>query len=129
MATDPIFAATPQVAVGQVTTAEASRTAPTNVVTVYTSGASGSRIESIEITATGTTTAGMIRIFLYDGSSYRLLIEQPVTAVTPSATVPTFYVPLIFGDLKPLILKNGWSIRCTTEKTETFNITIIGGDF
>jgi hypothetical protein len=29
----------------------------------------------------------------------------------------------------PLLLANGYSLRASTEKTETFNIIVFGGDF
>lgn len=41
----------------------------------------------IKIVATGTTTAGMVRIYGHDGTAYRLMHELSVAAVTPSGTV------------------------------------------
>lgn len=46
-----------------------------------------SQTSRIKIVATGTTTAGMVRIFGHDGTAYRLLHELSVAAVTPSGTV------------------------------------------
>jgi hypothetical protein len=126
MATTPAFAATPRCAIGQVTTAETSRTAPTTVVTVMTAGANGSRIDSVQITATGTTTAGVIRLWIYDGTNYRLFSETLVTAITPSTTLGVFSANLSFNTF---LLPNGYSLRATTNNTETFNITAFGGDF
>ena len=126
MATTPAFAATPRIGVGQVTTADTSRTAPTNVATIFTAGSSGSRIDSVVMEATGTTTAGVLRLWIYDGTNYRLFNETLVTAITPSTTVAVFTSSLSFNTL---LLPNGYSLRATTNNSETFNIFAFGGDF
>lgn len=62
----------------------------------------------------------------------RLVKEVPVTAITPSATVQAFNAVLAAGDrgIMPLVLPPGYSLRASTEKAETFNITpTIAGDF
>jgi hypothetical protein len=71
----------------------------------------------------------MVRLFVHDGTNARLLREQPIPAVTPSATVPAFQIVIPFGDLSPLLLANGWSLRAATNNANTFNITVFGGDF
>lgn len=125
--TIPIFPDIPVAAVAQVTTAEPLLTGAGNVVTIYTPSADGGRIEYIRVKAIGTTTAGMIRLFINNGSNTRLWHELPVTAITPSATVESFEVELI--PTRPLVLPAGYSLLASTEKTETFNIFAHGGDF
>ncbi|NBX74718.1 MAG: hypothetical protein EBQ89_10555, partial [Alphaproteobacteria bacterium] len=71
MATDPNFAGTPLAGNAQISTANTNRDGTGTLGTVVTAGASGSRIEEIVIEATGTTTAGMIRLFLNDGTNTR----------------------------------------------------------
>ena len=129
MATDPQFASTIRTAVAQVSTANTNRDGTGTIVTVFTAGSSGSRIETVDITATGTTTAGMIRLFLHDGTNARLLTEQPVPARTPSATAAAFQFTLVFGDYRPLLLANTWSLRASTEKAETFNIHVFASTY
>lgn len=129
MATDPQFASTIRTAVAQVSTANTNRDGTGTIVTVFTAGASGSRIETVDITAVGTTTAGMIRLFLHDGTNARLLTEQPVPARTPSGTAAAFQFTLVFGDYRPLLLAANWSLRAATNNAETFNITVMGADF
>ena len=90
MATAPAFAATPRYAAGLLSAANTNRDGTGTVVTVFTSGASGSRVDRIDVVATATTTAGVVRIFVYDGSAYHLWKEQLVTAITPSATIEVF---------------------------------------
>lgn len=127
MAITAQYASTPRTAVAQVSTANTARDGTGTVATVFTAGASGSRIDDITITAAATTTAGMVRLFLHDGTNTRLLREVAVLAVTPSATLAAFTSSL--SNLA-LILQTGWSLRASTEKAETFNVFVTrAGDF
>ena len=129
MSTTPQFASVVRTATDQVSVANTNRDGTGTIVTVFTAGSSGSRIETVEIQATVTTTAGMVRLFVHDGTNARLLREQPIPAVTASGTVPAFQIVIPFGDLSPLLLANGWSLRAATNNANTFNITVFGGDF
>lgn len=123
----PIFPITAIAAVAQVTTANAALDGSGVPVTIYTPGSNGGRVDLIRVKAIATTTAGMIRLFIHDGTNNRLWQEIPVTAIVPSATVESFEAELI--PTRPLVLPSGYSLRATTEKTETFNIHVCGGDF
>lgn len=127
MSTSSNYAATPKTAAAQVTTANTARDGTGTLATVFTAGTSGSRIDDIAITATGTTTAGMVRLFLHDGTNARLWREVAVSAITPSATVSPF--SSLLGSLA-LVLQTGWSLRASTHNAETFNILVTrAGDF
>lgn len=126
MATTPNFASTVRAAAGALSTADTSRTAPTTVVTIFTAGASGSRIDEVNVIATGTTTAGVVRLWLYTGSVYYLIEEVLVTAITPSTTVASFSTTLTFNNF---MLPSGHSLRATTNNSEGFNVIAFGGDF
>lgn len=127
MATTAQYASTVRTAQAQVSTANTNRNGTGTIVTVFTAGSNGSRIDDIYITATGTTTAGVVRLFLNDGTNTYLFEEILVTAITPSTTVAVFQsVQLNLG----LILANGWSLRASTNNAETFNIQVTrAGDF
>lgn len=127
MGTSANYASTPRAAFGQVTTANTNRDGTGTIATIFTAGSSGSRIDDIVIQATGTTTAGMVRLFLHDGTNARLWAEVPVSAVTPSGTVQAWTSQLLNLSL---ILANGWSLRASTNNAETFNILVDrAGDF
>lgn len=126
------YASIPRCAIAQVTAANTNRDGTGTVVIVFTAGASGSRIERVVIQATGTTTAGMVRLFIHDGTNARLYEEIPIPATTPSATVmatattvEAFSVPTLF----PIVLPTGYSLRAATNNAETFNVIAMGGDF
>jgi hypothetical protein len=127
MATAAQYAATPRSAVAQVSAANTNRDGTGTTVTVFTAGSSGSRVDDIWIVGTGTTTAGVVRLFVNDGSNTRLWQEVMVTAVTPSVSVQVFNTALFN---QALILPNGWSLVASTQIAETFNVIVSrAGDF
>jgi hypothetical protein len=127
MATTPNFTATPRIGLGQVTAANTARDGTGTIATIFTAGANGSRIDWIEITATGTTTTNVVRLFLNDGTNNRLLDEVLVTAITPSTSTEVFRQQIVYNN--PLVLPTGWSLRASTNNAETYNIFAFGGDF
>lgn len=128
MATAAQYAATPRTAVGQVTTANTNRNGTGTIATIFTGGTSGSRIDDISIVATGTTTAGVVRLFLNDGTTSYLLQEILVTAITPSTTVQVFSSQLLNQAI--ILASSSWSLRASTNNAETFNILVTrAGDF
>lgn len=132
MAAVPSYAATPRCGIGQVSVANAARDGSGTLATIFTAGASGSRIDAINLKAVGTTTAGMVRLFLHDGVNARLLTEVPVQAVTPSASLPAWEAQLNTNSMSqvlPIILPSGYSLRASTEKAEAINVIAPGGDF
>jgi len=134
MATTPNFSATPKFGSVNITTANANRDGTGTIGTVFTAGSSGSRIDTINIVATATTTAGMVRLFIHDGTSARLYDEVPVFPVTPANSIPAFSVTLginglISNSRYPISIPTGYSLRASTHNAESFNIHAIGGDF
>ena len=127
MSTQAQYASTARTAIAQATSANTNRDGTGTIATVFTAGASGSRIDDVTITAVGTTTAGMVRLFLHDGTNARLLREVAVSAITPSGTVAAFTASLTN---LALVLQSGWSLRASTHNAETFNVCVTrAGDF
>jgi len=132
MATQAQYAATPKCGVKQVSVANTNRDGTGTIATIFSAGANGSRIDAIDLKAVGTTTAGMIRLFIHDGTNARLLTEVPVLALTPSATLPSWEAQLNTNSMSqvlPLVLPTGYSLRAATNNAETFNVIALGGDF
>lgn len=128
MATTAQFAATMRSDCVAISTANTNRDGTGTIGTVLTAGASGTRIERINIKATVTTTAGIVRLYIHNGTSYFLFKEVLVSAITASGTVATFESSQAFGSATPLFLPSGYSLRASTVAAENFNITAIGGD-
>ena len=128
MATTAQYAATARTAIAQISTANTNRNGTGTIGTVFTGGASGSRIDDISIVATGTTTAGVVRLFINDGTTSYLWQEILVSAITPSTTVQVFSFTLLNQAL--ILASSSWSLRASTNNAETFNILVTrAGDF
>lgn len=125
MGVSPGFITTLNTKVAALTTANTSLTGSGTVVLLFTVGLNGSLLEEIIIKAAGTTTSGMIRIFLKRSSTYYLIHEEVVSAATPSATVKAFAVRVAFYES----FISGDEIYGSTEKSENFNVVAIGGDY
>lgn len=131
MATNAQYASTPRIGIASLSAANTLRTGTGTIIPVFAAGSIGSRIDAINIKATSTTTAGAIRLFIHDGTNAHLLTELPVTAITPSATVPSWEVQLntnSMSQILPIILPSGYSLRASTEKAEAFNVLAQGGN-
>lgn len=127
MATSAQYASTVRAAAAQVSVANTARNGTGAIVTVFTAGANGSRIDDISIDAIATTTAGVVRLFINDGTTSYLFQEILVTATTPSTTVAVWNTTLLN---QAIIIPSGWSLRASTNNAETFNIIVTrAGDF
>jgi hypothetical protein len=116
MANYPTFTDTPKVGIVVISTANTNRNGTGTIGTVFTAGTDGSYISKITIKATGTTTAGMVRLFIHDGTNARLLREVDVSALTPSATVKSFSGEITYSE--GLIIPTGYSLGASTHNAE-----------
>jgi hypothetical protein len=108
-------------------TANPNRDGTGTTVSLLTAGASGSRIDRVVIKAVASTTIGMIRFYIFNGSVTRLLTEIAVSAVSPTAGSETFELDFVFDN--GLLLQNGSSLVASTNNAEQFNVFAFGGDF
>ena len=133
MSTSAQYASTPKFGSATLTTADTSLTAPTTVGTIVTAGASGTRIDYIDIQGVATTVAGLINLFVYDGTNYILWNQVPVIAITSSTTSPAFTAYLSSNsnaNIMPLTLPTGYSLRAAASVAQTgVRVTAYGGDF
>jgi len=134
MAADPSFAATPNIGAALLGAAETNLQVPTTTSTILTAGASGTKIEEIVVQASqttlvATTVAGLVYVFLHDGTNYRLFDEMLVTAITASSTVVAFRLANRYANL---VLKTGWSLRASQSIAGNASILVCsayGADF
>lgn len=134
MATDPAFAATPNNGTQLLGTAETDLQAPAQTSTVITAGANGTKVEEIVVQASksatliATTVAGIVYVFLYDGTTYHLYDTFLVTAVTASTTVAPFRLSRTYPNL---FMKTGWSVRASQSvagNASLLKISVFGAD-
>lgn len=130
MATEPIFASTPNNGAGITpATLDTSLTAPTNVTTVFTAGSGGSKVEEISIIELGSVVGGLLNVFLYDGATYHYFDSFTIILHTVSTTVASVKTTKTYTNL---VLKSGWSIRVTTTiagNQSMHKVHVFGGDF
>lgn len=130
MSASPAFAATPRNSAVAVSTANTARDGTGTVPTVFTAGATGSRVEEIRAHASGQTAAAILTVFINDGSTSRIIAEFTIPAITPSTTVAAFDSgPLQFDNLE---LPTGWSIRAAitvAPVSGVVNVFALGGDY
>jgi hypothetical protein len=121
MALAPQYASTPINGAVNIATANSARDGSGTLGTLITAGTNGIRVDDIYVTATGTTTAGAVRMFLSNGTTNYLIQEFIVSAVTASATIPAWSLPI---NNKGLVLQSGWSLKFSTQNAESFNIVV-----
>ena len=126
MATSPVFAVTPRIGAVSIATADSSYTSPTSVGTLITGVSTGTRISEIVVKNAATSAAAIVRIFLYDGSTYWLFDEITVSAATGSSTVQQNRVSTVYNNL--ILPSASWSVRVTTSVSQTTHVTAFGAD-
>ena len=126
MAVSPSFAATPIIGNVNISTAEASYTAPTNFGTLITGASTGTRIAEIVVKNAATSAAAIVRIFLHDGTTYYLFDEVTIAAATGSSTVQQTRVSTTYTNL--ILPSASWSVRVTTSVSQTTHVTALGAD-
>jgi hypothetical protein len=126
MATSPAFAVTPRIGAVSIATADSSYTAPSNVGTLITGASTGTRIAELVVKCAATSAAAVVRVFLYDGTTYWLFDEITVAAATGSSTVQQTRISNTYNNL--ILPSASWSIRVTTSIAQTTHVTALGAD-
>lgn len=99
-------------------------------VTVFTAGASGSKIEEITVKAEKDPADSTLLLFLHDGSAFHLWDEWDLgDPATGSATVASYRETRTYDNL---VLKSGWTLRAVITAAPTsgkVQVCAFGGDF
>ncbi|NBW18384.1 MAG: hypothetical protein EBR82_61455 [Caulobacteraceae bacterium] len=128
MATSPQFAATPRLTAVSVATADSSFTSPTNVGTLITGASTGTRVNEIVATVavSGLSTAAVVRIFIFDGTTYFLFDTLTLSVATSSASVASTRVSATYSNL--ILPSASWSVRVTTSVSQATHVTALAAD-
>jgi hypothetical protein len=133
MSTTAQYASTPVFGAALLTTADTSLAAPTTVGTVLTAGASGTRIDFIEVMGVATTVSGIVNLFIYDGTTYHLWQQIPIIPVTVSTPATSFTSTISTNNTPnnlPMIIPTGYSLIATTTIAQTgVKVIAYGGNF
>lgn len=142
----PIFAQTPyaksvtlaaQTACSTRAPTATASTAAANIIAFVPASTNGLRIDSIQVNACGTgistaNAANVVGIWVDDATTAFLLVEIPVTAVTPSTTAAAFTVTYTFP--LPLNLPAAFVLKASVGVTTTaagtaLQVTAFGGAY
>lgn len=66
-------------------------TATATFYDLATGVATGTEVLKVQISSNATTSLGLVKLYLFDGSNRRFLAAIPVPAITVSTTVPGFF--------------------------------------
>ena len=115
--TIPVFALPNTIGMARTSAANTARDGSGTLVTLFTSGANGSRIDKVVVTsaqATAAASSAMVgRLFVTDaaGANPRMLAEVAILTATPSTTVVGATSTITFPG--GLILVAGQVVSCT----------------
>lgn len=118
---------TARTGVANISTENTSLTGSGAIVTVISAGGNGTLIKSILVKAVNSTTQGMIRLFVcsIDPEIVTLYKEVPIPAITVTSVEPSFEIHFDeYFKLNP-----GFTIKASTQKSESFNIIAEGLDW
>ena len=132
--TSPIFIGTPQAAYASTgVNANTALDGTGTVVTVFTAGTNGARIDDVYLVHLGTNVATVVRFFINNGSSNTtasnniLVHEETMAANTLSQTAASVYTIWRAN----LVLPAGYKLNVTigTAIAAGIGVTAIGGNF
>lgn len=129
--TSPIFTLTPIVGVATISAANTNRDGTGTIVQVVAGGTDGTRIDRIAVTATVTTSAGIVALYIDPNTgTYHLWQEMLVSAITASTTVAAFGSEFVRSDGLPLIvLPANYKIGASTQIANNFRVVAFGGNY
>lgn len=131
--TTPIYSGNPNTAWGTVATANTAKDGTGTVVTVFTAGADGGRVDYLRIRAAGTNIATVLRVFINNGSTNAtpanntLFTESTIAATTLSEVAALAETTITLG----LSLDAGYKILITIGTTVAAGLAVtgVGGDY
>lgn len=132
MSTTANFTTTPRIGMLRIAAGTATRDGLAAAAgdLVFTAGANGSRIDRVELIdsdAVGASAARVVRLWLYDGTTARLLREVEMGAATSSATAKGAQQTVYF--INGVVLPTGWTLRATSSTAGAINVIALGGDY
>jgi hypothetical protein len=131
--TDPIFTKTPKIAWGTITTANTAKDGTGTVVTIFTAGADGARVDRIVARALGTNVATVLRVFINNGSDSTVAANNTLVAekTLPSTTLSEVAELANQEVAGTWVLPAGYKINITIGTTVAagYAVSAHGGDF
>jgi hypothetical protein len=125
--TSPVIPATARIGIGALTAANTNRDGTGTIVTLLTGTAEGTVIDRVRIKSIVTTTAGMVRFYLHNGSTAELIKEVVVSAITVAAGTAGFESEWVPDDL--ILPDASHSLRASIHNPEETNCFVHARDY
>ena len=127
----PPFVQVPIVAEGSLVaptavTARTNITGTTGLLQLSNTSTNGLRVDSISVKGAGTTAAGLIFVWLYNGTTSYLIDEIICSAVTPSTTVAGDYNAKLYQNFT---LPPTYQLFVSSTISQNYNVTLYGGAY
>ena len=131
--TKPIYPLTPVIGMGTIATANTAKDGTGTVVTLFTAGVDGGRVDKIKIRPTGASVQTVLRVFLNNGltnatpANNTLYMERTIPAYTLSETTEQLDIAVQLD----VALPAGWRVNCTigTTVASALALTCEGGNY
>jgi hypothetical protein len=126
MAANPAFISTARLGVASVSTANTAIDGTGTITDLITGVAAGTRVLEIAAQCSASSAAGLVNLFIYDGTTWTLFDQISISAATTSTTVKgnrnnATYVNLVLPSAS-------WKIGCTTTIAQATRVYAFGGD-
>lgn len=133
MTSTPVFVQSPLIGSATLTspsaiTSRANIAGTTGLVALTPVSTNGKRIDWIRVIAKDTTSAGYLTVWLYDGTTSKVIDEIAVTAATPSATVTPFKGDQSYAS-NGLNLQPTYQLYVSSTIAQDLNVYAFGGDY
>jgi enamine deaminase RidA (YjgF/YER057c/UK114 family) len=131
--TSPVFPLTPIIGVGNtLLTANTAKDGTGTVSTIYTAGVNGSKLNSVQIAYTGTSTATVLRLFINNGSTPATAGNNSLymSITVPANTLSEVAAAADITQALSLTLPAGYKLLATigTTVAAALAVTASGGD-
>lgn len=103
-----------------ISTANTNRDGTGTLGDLLSGGTNGTRVQKLRAKANVTTTGGMVRFFHHDGTTYRLIYELIVVAITAAASVKTWEDEIYFPE--GYFVPSGHKISVSTHNAESISV-------
>lgn len=127
MATSPAFAVTPRIGAVLISTAETNFITISNYGELLTGAASGTRVSEVVCKAGGTSAAGIVRLYIHDGTANWFVDEFTISAAAGAGnTAQTTRVSNTYNNM--ILPGSGHKLRVTTTIAQPIHVTAYGAD-
>jgi hypothetical protein len=129
MAANPAFISTPRIGRLSLSTANTATDGTGTINDLIVGASAGTRVLSVNVQGTATTVAGLVNLFLWDGTQWDLFDQVTITATTGSNTVKGYRLVTAYTDL--VLPSASYKLGATISvapTTGTVRVSAWGGD-